>query len=241
MIKKDCNEILAIIPARGGSKGLSRKNIKLLGGKPLIAWTIQATSKSKYINRVVVSTEDKEIQEISLEYGAQVPFLRPVDLAEDNTPGIDPIIYTVSQLLLTEDYKPDYVMILQPTSPLRTACHLDESIELFLKSSDDYDSLISVTELEHPTQWNRTIDENMYLKKIENYDDRNQFQRQSFSKTYRLNGAIYIVKTDILLEQKLIETDRTYSYVMNRESSIDIDTVEDFSYAEYLLNKITTK
>lgn len=230
-------EILVIVPARGGSKGLPRKNIKYLADKPMIAWTILTALESKYISRVVVTTEDKEIADISLEYGAQVPFLRPEELALDNTPGIDPIIYTVKRLMTTEQYNPDYIMILQPTSPLRSTDQLNESIELFLKSSSEFDSLISVTELEHPRQWNRIISSKNELLKIENYDDKTQFQRQNFSTVYRLNGAIYIVKTDKLINNKIIETERTYGYIMDRESSIDIDSIDDFNYAEYIFNK----
>lgn len=230
-------KVLAIIPARGGSKGLPRKNILDLCGKPMIAYSVEAALKSKYVDRVVVSTEDEEIATIARRYGAEVPFMRPDELAQDKTPGMDPILYTVERLSREFFYYPDYILLLQPTSPLRTAVHIDEAIDLLFENKRTFDSLISVTELEHPVLWNKVIGPSGQMKDYVKHDKRFAQLRQEIDKVYRLNGAIYIAKTDVLLETKDFETDRTMGYVMDRLSSVDIDTKIDFKWAEFLMQK----
>jgi len=126
--------ILTIIPARGGSKGVKRKNVRNLAGKPLIAWTIEAAKNSKYLDRVVLSSEDKEIIKIAKEYGCEVPFVRSKELAKDDTPGIDVVLHALN--MIRERY--NYVVLLQPTSPLRTECHIDECIELCVKKKQKH-------------------------------------------------------------------------------------------------------
>ena len=121
--------VLAIIPARGGSKGVPRKNIKDLCGKPLIAWTIEEALKSKYIDRLIVSTEDEEIANISKKYGAEVPFLRPTELAKDDTPGVEPLLHCINWLKDNQNYYPGYGFTLQCTSPCRKTNHRDEALE----------------------------------------------------------------------------------------------------------------
>jgi CMP-N,N'-diacetyllegionaminic acid synthase len=227
--------ILAIIPARGGSKGVPRKNIRLLAGKPLIAWTIETAKKSKYIDRIIVSTEDEEIMDIALNFGAEVPFLRPAELAKDDTPGIDPILYTVKKISADEKNEFDFILILQPTSPLRTERHIDEAVESLLDNLDKFDSLISVTELEHPVYWNRIVGSNKELKNFINYDKNTKYRRQDFEKVYRLNGALYLFNTNVLIKSGGCETDKTMAYIMDRKSSIDIDSLDDFDLAEYYI------
>ena len=230
-------KILSIIPARGGSKGVPRKNIKNLNGKPLIAWTIESSKNSKCIDRLIVSTEDKEISEISQKYGAEVPFLRPDEFSKDDTPGIEPIIHVINYMKNNHNYYPDYVMALQCTSPLRNEKHIDEAIELIL-SNENADSLISVTEVEHTPYWNKLIDDKGFLSDFIKYDKSKLSRRQDFEKVYRLNGAIYIAKTDMLLTQRTFETKNTISYIMDKKSSVDIDTIEDFNLAEFYIKKI---
>ena len=133
----DGKTVLAIIPARGGSKGVPRKNIKNLCGKPLITWTIEEALKSKYIDRLVVSTEDEEIAEISRKHGAEIPFLRPIELAKDDTPGIEPLLHCIYWLKNNENYSPDYVCTLQCTSPFRNSKHIDEALELLIKEKGE--------------------------------------------------------------------------------------------------------
>lgn len=228
--------ILAIIPARGGSKGIPRKNIKTLAGKPLIAWSIEAGKKSKYIDRIIVSTEDKEIRDISLVYGAEVPFLRPKELAQDNTSSVDTIVDVIMKLKDIEKLEYDFILLLQPTSPLRNEKHIDESIDLLISNLDKYNALISVTELEHPVYWNRNIDDSQRLRNFMEYDKNKNYRRQDFMKTYRLNGAIYLIKTDAFLNYKNFETKDTLAYIMNRKSSIDIDCIDDLELAEYYMS-----
>ncbi|SHK01229.1 acylneuraminate cytidylyltransferase family protein [Tepidibacter formicigenes] len=229
-------EILAIIPARGGSKGVPRKNIKNFNGKPLIAWTIEAAKKSKYVSKVLVNTEDKEIAQISKEYGADIPFLRPENLAQDDTPTMDVIIHTIKKLKENSNYNPDYILLLQCTSPLRNENHIDEAVELIINKK--VDSIISVTEVEHTPFWMKKIDNNGHLQDFIAYDKKKLTRRQDFPKLYRLNGAIYIAKTDKLLEFKDFETNRTIPYVMDRVSSIDIDSLEDFNIAQFYMKNL---
>ncbi|MBI2108802.1 MAG: acylneuraminate cytidylyltransferase family protein [Parcubacteria group bacterium] len=216
--------ILAIIPARGGSKGIPGKNIKLLAGKPLIAYSIEAAKNSRFVNRVVVSTDYKDIAEVAEKYGAEV-IMRPKELAEDKTP-MDPVLKHVVEFLENEEgYTPDAVVLLQPTSPLRTAKHLDEAIEKFLEG--DFDTIISVEVNKNPRH---EIREGKYLvpsfKKIENRDKREP--------SYIENGAIYISKTDLIKNGK-IRGERIGHHEMDRYSSIDIDEPIDFEIVERLL------
>ena len=223
--------ILAIIPARGGSKGLPRKNIKPLLGKPLIAWTIEQAENSKYINKVIVSTDDEEIAKISKEFGAEVPFLRPEELARDDSPTIDAIMHAINWFEKREEFF-NIIVLLQPTSPLRTTNDIDKAIELFLNDKNAL-SLVSVKENEHPPFWSFKIENNLinplfgdeYLKK----------RRQELPKSYMPNGAIYISCVDVLKEYKSFYTPKTISYIMSSERSIDIDNEFDFSLVEFVL------
>lgn len=235
------SKILAVIPARLGSKGLPRKNIRPLCGKPMIAYTIEAAASVSAIDKVVVSTESAEIAGIALEYGAEVPFLRPEELAKDETPGIDPVIYThqTMERIGKEEYK--YILLLQPTSPLRTREHIEEAIEIFLRRKEDFDSLVSVVSLEHPVEWNRRIGSQGRLEDFISYSKQELYARQKTECLYRLNGAVYIAKKDGLYKARSFETKRTIAYVMDRRSSVDIDTLEDFEYAEFLMKKSERK
>lgn len=226
-------KVVAVIPARGGSKGIPRKNIKDLNGKPLIAYTIEAALKSRYIDRVIVSTEDLEISEISRSFGAEVPFLRPSELAQDDTPGIEPIIHAINYLFNQENYSFDYVMCLQCTSPLRNTNQIDEAIcEIYSK---DADSAISVCESEVNPYWMKIIKDG----KIDDFIKDNKFyaRRQDLPVVYRLNGAIYIGKIEIILNNKNWYTDNTLPIIMDRITSIDIDDEIDFKFAEFLLSQ----
>lgn len=221
--------MLAIIPARGGSKGLPGKNIKAFAGLPLIAHTIKAALASKYIDKVVVSTDAQEIYDIAQKYGAHPSFLRPEYLASDDARAIDAYTYTLDRLKSEYDIFADNVVILQPTSPLRTSSDIDEAIDLFLEKKAD--SVISYTEELHPVQWHRYISESLQLESIfpESLDN-----RQKFKKSYYPNGAVYVFKVS-LLKMQMYTSEQTYAYVMPRTRSVDIDTIDDFNYAEYLM------
>jgi len=220
-------KILAIIPARGGSKGVPRKNIRLLGGKPLIAYTIIEALKTKEIDRVVVSTDDKEIAQISRKYGAEVPFLRLGELAQDTVP-IEPVLKdAVDYLEKNEGYKPDIVVLLQPTSPLRRAEQIKKAIERFIEK--ECDTLITVDEKRD------------YFYKIEDsgvaiplYRERKR--RQERKAVFVENGSIYVVKSSLVKEGKIFGEKIGY-LITDSISSIDIDEYLDFEIAEKYLKK----
>ena len=223
---------LAIIPARGGSKRLPRKNVLDLCGKPLIAYTIEAALKSKYINKVIVSSDDEEILNISSNFGADI-LKRPYELANDTATTFDSIKHTIDNF---EKY--DYIVLLQPTSPLRNEKHIDEAMELLEKKKAD--TIVSVCEMEHSPLWSNTLpkDRNMnnFLK-----DEILNKRSQDLEKFYRLNGAIYICKTEKLLEEKsFFLKENIFAYIMDREYSIDIDEEIDFKMAEVILKSYTT-
>lgn len=221
------HKILAIIPARGGSKGIPRKNIKPLCGKPLIAYTIEAALSSKYLDRVVVSTEDKEIAEIAREYDTEI-MMRPMELAGDFA-ATEPVLeHVIKHLNETAGYRCNVVVLLQPTSPLRNSQHIDEALETFF--SNKYDSLLSVC-LSHIFLW-KVDKKGLYSL---NYDFRNRPRRQDIEPEYRENGAIYITKHDILTNTHNRLGGKIGLYIMPEENSPEIDTEFDFWLCEQLI------
>jgi len=228
----DKKRILAIIPARGGSKGIPRKNLKELNGKPLIAYTIEEAVNSKYISKLIVSTEDKEIAEISEQFGAEVPFLRPMELAVDETSGIEPILHAV-KWFYDKGCTFDYIICIQCTSPFRKAEQIDEAIKKMV--SGGADSIVSVCESEVNPYWMKVVEDG----RIEDFLSNVPFyaRRQDTPEIYRLNGAIYIAKTEVLLEYKNWYTKNTLAYIMDRKSSLDIDDITDFKFAEFLMKE----
>jgi CMP-N,N'-diacetyllegionaminic acid synthase len=218
---------LAIIPARGGSKRLPRKNLLDLCGKPLIAWSIEAALKSKYISKVIVSSDDEEILNIAKEYKADF-IKRPDELASDTATTFDALKHTLENV-----GKYDYVVLLQPTSPLRSEKHIDEAIELLEEKSAD--AIISVCEMEHSPLWSNILDENLDMSNFLRDEVLNK-RSQDLPKYYRLNGAIYICKTEKLLENKgFFIKDNIYAYKMDKKHSVDIDEEMDFVIAEKLM------
>ncbi|MCU1800325.1 cytidylyltransferase domain-containing protein [Pectobacterium parvum] len=218
---------LAIIPARGGSKRLPRKNVKLLHGKPLIAWTIDAALAAKTIDDVIVSTDDGEIASIARQYGAQVPFIRPASLASDTSTTEDVIRHAVDFMSVKNNY--DKVIILQPTSPLRTAENIDEANLFF--DSQNANAVVSVTECEHNPNWINGIDATYSL---EGFMDAKNFRKGKF---YRLNGAMYIIKKELSSDFSVFYKKESFAYIMSNKCSVDIDTEIDFEYASFLFNK----
>lgn len=227
------NKIVAIIPARGGSKGIPRKNIRNLCGKPLIAHTIEEARKSNYIDRVIVSTEDSEIASIGKSYGAEIPFLRPIELSQDDTPGIDPIIHCVEWLIENEDYTPDYVICLQCTTPFRNSIQIDEAIKTLIDS--DKESLVSLCESDISPYWMKKI-ENGHIVDFMN-DSKFYARRQETPPVYKLNGAIYISRVNNLLQNRNWYTNQTQAFIMNKVTSLDIDDILDFKFAEFLFKE----
>jgi CMP-N-acetylneuraminic acid synthetase len=229
----DNKKILAIIPARGGSKGVPRKNIRELDGKPLIFYTIEEAKKSKYIDRIIVSTDDEEILDISKKFCAEVPYLRPKELAQDNSSTVDCIIHMLNWLKENENYMPDYVCLLQCTSPLRKFYDIDGTIEKMIDT--DMDGAVSVCEAEVNPYWTNVFDGDKLNYFIE--DGKLIKRRQDLPKVYRINGAVYVVKKDILINQKTLEPNKITGYIMETKKSIDIDNIEDFLLAEVLIRK----
>ena len=219
--------ILAIIPARGGSKGIPRKNIRFLCGKPLIAYTIEAALGSKIIDRVVVSTEDGEIAKIARDYGAEI-IERPEEFATDSA-STEPVLeHAVKYLEKIEDYRANVVVLLQLTSPLRNSQHIDEAIETFF--SNKYDSLLSVCP-SHAFLWKVDRDRVCPI----NYDFQNRPRRQDRQPEYQENGAIYITKCDILMSEHNRLGGKIGLYIMPAEDSWEIDTEFDFRLCEQLI------
>lgn len=221
------SKLLAVLPARGGSKGIPKKNIRLLGGKPLIAYTIEAAKGVSAIDRLIVSTDDVEIAEVARAYGADVPFLRPKELAGDAAPVSTAILH-----LLNAFPAYDSVLLLQPTSPFRQK----EDIEGFLSFAKRSAAkvCVSVTEVEHSPYWMYTVEDG-HLKAVLPMPVEQMYQRQKLPPCYRLNGALYYAQTAYYKEHKTFLTEDTLGYMMNRRHSLDIDTEEDLVMAEWIL------
>jgi len=221
-------KILALITARGGSKVIPNKNIKILGNKPLLAWTIDEAKKSQYIDRLILSSDSENIINIANKYGCEAPFVRPKELAEDTSSSIDVILHAVKTI--NEEF--DYLMLLQPTSPFREVVDIDKVIEQTIDSNVEL--MISISRVKkHPS----------YLYKIENdklipYIDVNkQLRRQDMPETYEHNGAIYFCTIGYIKKNKTYNNKNAVGYEMFGNANLDIDTSEDWEYAEYLIEK----
>ncbi len=228
-------KILAIIAARGGSKGLPQKNILDCAGKPLIAWTIEAALKSTHVDSVLVNTDSQAIADVALEYGAWVPFLRSAELAEDES-GIVDVIKDVLARLQGLSYQFDYVLLLQPTSPLRTAEHIDQALEeYFSNKQSDSDTLISVKQVDSKFLWVLGEDaDSGYIFNHYDVDLTDNTRRQALPKCYLPNGAIYLAKIDGF---EGFYGEHTRPYLMDDVSSTDIDYQKDLDRAARHLRK----
>ena len=224
----DNKKIITIIPARSGSKGLKDKNIKELNGKPLIAYTIEAAKESKIFDEIIVSTDSEKYAEIAKKYGASVPFLRSSENSDDKAGSWDVVREVISKL----DEQYNIVVLLQPTSPLRTSKNIKEAMKLFFDK--DADTVCSVCETNHPMFWCNTLDENLSMRDFikKEYD----LPRQRLPKTYTLNGAIYIIKTNCLRQIDFYGKN-SFAYIMDKKESVDIDDNLDFKFAEELIRE----
>ncbi|ATW25676.1 cytidylyltransferase domain-containing protein [Candidatus Formimonas warabiya] len=217
-------KILGLIPARGGSKGVPRKNIRHVAGKPLIAWTIEEAKKSKYIDRLILSSEDEEIIKVAKTLGCEVPFVRPAELARDETPGIDPVLHALKFL---PGY--DYIVLLQPTSPLRSVLDIDGCLENCVFHNAN--ACVSVSEVEKSPYWMYEIDANCCLKPIIKME-KPFTRRQDLPRVFALNGAVYVARIEWLLGKKSFLSEETTAFIMPRERSFDIDTKFDLRLVE---------
>ena len=226
---------LAIIPARGGSKRLPRKNVTTLLGKPLIAWTIEAALKSQHIDEVMVTTDDKEIASVAEKYGARLPFIRPDNLADDYATRTDVIKHTIEYYQRKLGKHFDYLVFLQPTSPLRTNEDIDRAIE-YLKYKKA-DAVISVCESEHPVQWSGVLPDNNDMSKFLGKIAIGA-RSQDLETSYRLNGAIYICDVkEFSLNGCIFLEKNIYAFLMDQARSVDIDTKLDFKIAEVIMGQ----
>ncbi len=236
-------KILGVIPARGGSKGIPRKNVKLFLGKPLLAWTVEAAKASGVLDRIIVSTEDREIAEIGTKCGAEVPFLRPAELAQDETPTVAVIQQLLEQLKTTENYVPEFVMVLEPTSPGRRAFHVREAAALL--TSNGADSVASISPVPHhyvppkvltlqPDGWITGASGTAVKAMLH--------RRQELPAYYALNGLIFSCRSGLLFQDPpSLWGDKVAGYTVDPKYGLDLDGPEDWSAAEFQLQQIVNE
>lgn len=224
--------VLALIPARGGSKGLPRKNVRDLAGKPLLAWSIEAALKCPFLDTIVVSTEDQDIAEAAKRYGAEAPFIRPMGLATDSAKSIDVILHAINWFEERGRHF-DLILLLQPTSPLRTVEDINGALDFFSKTNAD--AVVSVCECEHSPLWMNKLPPDFCMKDF--IQKAAVANRQDLEKYYRLNGALYLAKVRYLKENQGFFGDTTYAYIMSNDRSVDIDSESDLEYAAFILSK----
>jgi len=221
---------LAIIPARGGSKRLPNKNILPLAGKPMLLWTIESAMQSKYLDEIILSTDSDDIIKVVENYKIKT-IKRPLELASDTAKTVDVVNHVIENI--NKEY--DFIVLLQPTSPLRTSNHIDEAIEQLIKLNAD--AIISVTEVDHSPLWCNILPESLSMENFISEDIKHK-RSQDLPKFYRLNGAIYICKTKKFIEEDtFFLQENVYAYIMDKKSSIDIDEELDFKLAEIILKE----
>lgn len=228
MEKRRAPKVLGIIPARGGSKELPRKNLLPLAGKPLIAWTIEAALSSQLLDRVILSSDSAEIIEVARSYGCEVPFIRPKNLAEDSSCISGATLHVLDNI--QEDY--DYFVLLQPTSPLRTFEDIDAGITFCLEK--EANSCVSMTKVKSLPHWMYTVDGSGQIKSV--MGDFHQKMRQDLPEICALNGALYICNVNHFLSTREFIVPDTLAYIMPKERSYDIDSAHDLDMCEYLLS-----
>lgn len=227
-------KILALIPARGGSKGLHKKNIRPLLGKPLIAWTIEEAKKSKYIDKIIVSTDDEEIARISQENGADVPFLRPKEFAMDSSKTADVILHALDFL---ERQKEQYslIVLLEPTSPLRDAADIDTCIKRLLERPEAK-AVVSVAKLEsgHP-EFNVIINPHGFIRNCNDSSNFNILRRQELKDVFFFDGSVYISWIDTFRDKRSFYHELTLAYIIQKYKLMEIDDLSDFICVEALM------
>jgi len=230
-------KIIGVVPARGGSKGVPKKNIKLLGGYPLIAYSIVASKLSLKIERTIVSTDFQEIADLAISYGAEVPFLRPAEIAQDNSTDLELFQHMISWFTENESVIPDLLVQLRPTTPLRIPSEIDQAIA-YIEEHPDASSLRSAHELPEPPQKMLQIDAKGFFKGFFPDDPRPEYYdlpRQMFPKAYHPNGCVDIIKTDVVQRTNSLHGSNIIAFVT--PFVVEIDRPEDFEYLEYQLNR----
>lgn len=235
-------EILAIIPARGGSKAIPGKNIRQLLGHPLIAWTIKECQNSRYLTRAIISTDSQEIADIAKHYGAEVPFMRPAEISGDHSPDVEFLLHALEFLNRQENYEPDIILRLPPTSPLRTAAHIDEGIKKLLDTPAAA-SVRPITEVpKHPYKFWQISSDKKFIqpflpKSFTKMDEPYNLPRQLLPKVYVQTGAMDIMRLKTIRDLKSTTGKKVAYFHMSTEDSVNIDHETDFILAEILLEK----
>ena len=233
-------KILAIIPARGGSKGVTKKNIKLLAGKPLIYYTFREAKKSQYISRIIISTDCSETIEIAKQYGVEAPFVRPKELSRDNVQDFPVCEHAIKTLSEQGGFVPDMIAWLRPTSPLRKVKHIDEAIEILMANpaGDSVRSLCLAPE--HPFKMWKVVSGHLtpfVPTEVTGIKEPYNYPRQELPPAYVQNGAIDVVRAKTIIDKRSISGDVILPYIMEAVYSINIDTELDFSLAELLMKE----
>ena len=227
--------IMGLITARGGSKGIPSKNLIPIQGQPLISYTIQAALESKVLERVIVTTDDAKIAEVSRQLGAETPFVRPANLSGDWDPTHPVVVHALQWMAENEGYFPDYMMLMQPTSPLRIAEDIRNAVAL--AKEKDADGVISVYEPKQHPHWMFELEEDGRFVDFDPHS-RELARRQSLTPQYMLNGSIYLIKRSVIMRQDNFYTNRTYALVMPRERSFDIDSLHDARVVEMTMEDL---
>jgi CMP-N-acetylneuraminic acid synthetase len=226
---------LGLITARASSKRLPGKNLKPLCGKPLIAHTIEAALASSRLDRVIVSTDGEDIATVARQWGADVPFLRPRELATDEASSVDVMIHALSWLERQEQVSPEALVLLQPTSPLRTGAHIDEAIALY--EARDADCVVAVSEPDRHPYWMRTMDAEGQLSPLLQIDSRRYQRKQDAPAVWASNGSIWVLRRASFLTRGEVYGGRTFGYIMPRSEAVDIDTPWDFRLTELIMSQ----
>jgi CMP-N,N'-diacetyllegionaminic acid synthase len=230
--------IVGIITARGGSKGIPGKNLIPIKGRPLISYTIEAALESKVLDRVIVTTDDEKIAEVSRQFGAETPFVRPANLSGDWAPSYPVVVHALQWMAENEGYFPDYMMLMQPTSPLRIAEDIRNAVAL--AKEKDADGVISVYEPKQHPHWMFELEEDGRFVDFDPHS-RELSRRQSLSPQYMLNGSIYLIKRSVIMKQDNFYTAQTYALVMPRERSFDIDSLHDARVVEMTMEDVANQ
>jgi CMP-N-acetylneuraminic acid synthetase len=229
-------KVLFVITARGGSKGVPGKNIRVLGGMPLIAYKIIAAKKCQYESRIIVSTDDEDIAEIAKKYGAEVPFVRPAELATDSASSADVVLHAMNWVNENSNETYDYVCLLEPSSPFASYKDLNEALRLI--EENDADTLLGMKEADVTTNFIHSLDKDGRLSKFYYaIKDLKSIRRQDQEKEYTMNGCMYIARWEYFMKNKLFHSENSIPYIMPEEHSIEIDTMLDYEFACRIVEK----
>ena len=227
--------VIGLIPARGGSKGVLRKNIRLLNNKPLIKYTIDAAKNSKLINRIIVSTEDNEIAQVSKKLGAEVPFSRPNKLSKDNVLDLPVIMHALDYFINQERFKPDILVYLRPTMPTRTSLEIDITVNMLIKNNE-IDSIRTTRQSPYPPYWIKKIDNkgeiNPYASHVIPFEYK---RRQDLPETVICDGYVDAAKVTSILKENKFPPGVQHSFYRKNIPYFDIDTIEDWNFCEYYM------